>query len=130
MTPEQPWMGGDSASSFDDILKEVNRQGDFLFSVLSTGEGLPIAFQPGNQKFNQTSAMTALLHQVCQQTRSLLELDELDEITIRTQENTRLVIRPLQIGGERVLLSVLIPADSYYRQLTNRALRGIRDLIE
>jgi predicted regulator of Ras-like GTPase activity (Roadblock/LC7/MglB family) len=123
-------MGGDPASSFDDILKKINRQGDFLFSVLSTEEGFPIAFQPGNQKFNQTSAMTALLHQVCQQTRSVLELDDLDEITIRTQDHTRLIIRSIQIGGERVLLSVLIPADRCYRQLTNQALRSVRELVK
>ncbi len=130
MTPQKPWMGGDPSSSFDNILTELNRKGDFLFSVLTTEEGLPIAFQPGNQKYNQTSAMTALLHQVSQQTRSLLELDGLDEITIRTRENTRLVIRPIQVGGERVLLSVLIPAEAYYRQLTNQALRNVRDMIE
>lgn len=130
MTPQKPWMGGEHLSSFDDILRELNRKGNFLFSVLTTEEGLPIAFQPENQKFNQTAAVTALLHQASQQTRSMLNLDDLDEITIRTEGKTQLVIRPIQVGEEHVLLSALIPADTYYRQLMNQALNRVRGLIE
>ncbi len=130
MTPKKPWMGGDPSSSFDDILAELNHKGDFLFSVLTTEEGLPIAFHPGNQKYNQASAMTALLNQVSQQTRTLLDLDDLDEIMIRTQDKTRLVIRPIRVEGERVLLSVLISSETYYRQLTNQAINRVHDLIE
>jgi predicted regulator of Ras-like GTPase activity (Roadblock/LC7/MglB family) len=121
--------GGDY-TPFSEILEEMNREGGFARSVLATSEGLPIASCPMQPDHELASAMIAMLQQAGAETQDHLNLAAVDEVTIRTEDSMRLVCRRIQSGGDWICLCALVPAGSYYRRATNRAVRRITEIID
>jgi predicted regulator of Ras-like GTPase activity (Roadblock/LC7/MglB family) len=120
---------GGSLSSFSDILEEMNQEGGFDRSVLATSEGLPIASCPMQPDHELASAMIAMLQQVGVETQDNLNLAAVDEVTIRTEDRMHLVCRRIQSGSDWICLCALVPAGSYYRRATNRAVRRITQIL-
>jgi hypothetical protein len=56
-------------------------------------------------------------------------MDDLDEVMLRTENQTRLVSRYFDSGDKRLILAVLVPKGHPYRRLTNRAIREIQTLL-
>ena len=127
---EDSHPAGENIRPCSDILKEMNVEGGFDRSVLATSEGLPIASFPMQPDHELASAMIAMLGQVSAETQDYLELAEVDEVTIRTEDRKHLVCRRIQSGTDWICLCALVPAGSHYRRATNRAVRRIRDMIE
>jgi predicted regulator of Ras-like GTPase activity (Roadblock/LC7/MglB family) len=121
---------GANITPFSKILEEMNQEGGFARSVLATSEGLPIASCPMQPDHELASAMIAMLGQVSAETQDYLDLAAVDEVTIRTEDQKHLVCRRIQSGNDWICLCALVPAGSYYRRATNRAVRRIKDLIE
>jgi predicted regulator of Ras-like GTPase activity (Roadblock/LC7/MglB family) len=116
--------------SFINILEEMNLEGGFRRSVLSTSEGLPIASAPMRPDHELASAMIAMLQQVSVETQDHLGLAPVDEVTIRTKEGVHLVCRTILSGEDWICLCALVPPGQAYRRATNRAVRRIRAVIE
>lgn len=110
-----------------EILEEMNRSGKFRVSVLSSTEGLPIATAPQSYDSDLASTMVALLQQVSSDAQSQLGMAPIDEVTIRDHENLRLVCRRVVAGGEELILAALVPPNTYYRRVTNRAVKQIKE---
>ncbi|MFO7942758.1 MAG: roadblock/LC7 domain-containing protein [Anaerolineales bacterium] len=120
----------DSASSFIDILEEMNEEGEFIRSVLATEEGLPIAAVPDHSLDNSLSALVSLLHNVSHDVLYQLEMNEISEITIRDQDRYKFVCRRIKTADDSLLLAALVPPDLYYRQVTNRAMKRIQSFLK
>jgi len=120
----------DTASSFIDILEEMNEQGGFIRSVLATEEGLPIAAAPDQTMDNSLSALVSLLQNVSQDILYQLEMDEISEFTIRDQDRYKFVCRKIKSADDSLLLAALVPPDLYYRRVTNRAMRRIQSFLK
>lgn len=120
----------DTASSFIDILEEMNEQGGFIRSVLATEEGLPIAAAPDHTMDNSLSALVSLLQNVSQDVIYQLEMDEISEITIRDQDRYKFVCRKIKSADDSLLLAALVPPDMYYRRVTSRAMRRIQTFLK
>ena len=129
MTEDRHSRGG-HLPTFSEILKEMNQEGGFERSVLATSEGLPIASCPMQPDHELASAMIAMLQQAGAETQGNLNLAAVDEVTIRTEDRTRLVCRRIQSGGDWICLCALVPAGAYYRRVTNRAVRRISEIID
>ena len=112
--------------AFEKILQEMNRAGDFKTAVLSTTEGLSLASAPAGYKDEMAAAMVALLNKVARQAHRQLNLAQVDELSLVGDDRTRLACRYFSVAGQNLVLAVLVPPDSYYRRLTNRAIRQIR----
>jgi len=126
MSPHAQGNDPDSASSFIDILEEMNEEGGFIRSVLATEEGLPVAAAPDHSLDNSLSALVSLLHNVSHDVLYQLELDEISEITIRDQARNKFVCRRIKTADDSLLLAALVPPDLYYRRVTNRAMKRIQ----
>jgi predicted regulator of Ras-like GTPase activity (Roadblock/LC7/MglB family) len=117
-------------SYFSEILEEMNHEGGFERSVLATSEGLPIASCPMRPDHELASAMIAMLQQVSVETQDNLDLETVDEVTIRTEDRMHLVCRRIQSGSDWICLCALVPAGAYYRRATNRAVRRITEILD
>ncbi len=116
--------------SLDQILSEMNDEGGFIRSVLATADGFSIASAPSNPDHELASAMIAMLRNVSVETQDNLGLAPVDEVTIRTSEQSYLVCRNISAGTEFLSLCALVPPGRSYRRATNRAVRRIRQIVE
>jgi len=111
------------------VLTEMNDAGDFKISVLTSKEGLPIATAPPDHDSDLAAAMMALLQKVSNDAQSQIGMAPVDEVTIRDQNDFRLVCRHITVGQEELILSAIVPPDHPYRRVTNRALKHIHQLL-
>jgi len=121
--------GATEPTSLEEILCVMNEAGGFRVSVLTSTEGLPIVTVPAGYDSDVTAAMVALLQRVSSDAQSQLGMAEIDEVTIRVRDRIRLVCRYLTVGRERLILAAIVPPGRYYRRVTNRAIRQIRQLL-
>jgi len=112
--------------SLSDIVTQMHNAGGFKISVLASKEGLPIATAPRDHDSELAAAIIALLQKVSNETQSQLGMAPVDEVTIRDHDRLRLVCRYLVIKQEELILAALVPPDHYYRNVTNRAIKQIK----
>lgn len=113
-------------NSFDAILREMNEQGKFHGAVLASNDGLTLAAVPSPYDSDTAAAMVAMLQRVGFEARELLDMAEVDEISIFDQDRIRLVCRYVDLQGEKLILAVMVPPYQYYRRVTNAAIQRIQ----
>lgn len=112
--------------TFEKILQEMKRIGDFQAAVLSTTEGLPLASAPSGYKDEMAAAIVGLLNKAVGQARRQLNLSQVDELSLVGDDRTRLTCRYFSVAGQDLVLAVLTPPDCRYRRLTTQAIREIK----
>lgn len=115
--------------SLQDILHAANTAGRFEAVVLASAGGLPIASAPAGYDGDVTAAIVALLRKVSSDAQQLLGMAEVEEVTIRSRDRVRLVCRQINIDKESLILVAIVPPGRFYRRVTNRAIRQIRELL-
>ncbi|MCJ7567517.1 MAG: roadblock/LC7 domain-containing protein [Anaerolineales bacterium] len=121
--------GADSVQQLEEVLEQMTDNGDFKAIVLASDEGLPLAAVPSPYDSDTTAAMVALLQRVSREARDQLDMAKVDEVTISDCERIRLVCRYLEVDGDLLILAVMVPPNAYYRRVTNRAVRRIKDIL-
>jgi len=111
------------------ILYELNEAGEFKAVVLASADGLPIAIASTDYDSDVMAAVVAMLRKVSFEAQQQLGMAEMDEVTIRSRDRVHLVCRHIVAGGQNLILIVIVPPDHYYRRVTNRAIRQIRQLL-
>jgi len=115
------------SSRLSEILKEMNEAGGFSIAVLTDQQGFPIASaaQEGSDPEIQ-AAVVALIQKTATQATNQMGIGQTDELTLFDGEGNRLVCRPFEANGHRLILAVLIDdRHKAYRRLTNQAIRKI-----
>lgn len=112
--------------TFVHILSAMNEEGGFEMSVLVTGEGLLVASSPNPGQGEATGALASLLHEVSHEVEDQLDLEGVDEVTIRDKNRFRLACRQFEQGSDDLILAALVPPGSSYRRVTNRAIARIK----
>ncbi len=115
--------------SLADILNEMHEAGKFQISLLASKEGLPIAAAPPEHDSELAAAIIALLQKVSNDTQSQLGMATVDEVTIRDQDQLRLVCRYFVVREEELILAAIVPPNHYYRRVTNNAIKKIRQVL-
>jgi predicted regulator of Ras-like GTPase activity (Roadblock/LC7/MglB family) len=108
------------------ILQDMLDRGGLIGAVLADGQGLPIATAASREDADVTSAMVGMLQRVSEEARQRLGMADVDQIAIRDRDGARLVCRCLYIDREAFLLAAMVPPRTYYRRVTNQAMRRIR----
>ena len=121
--------GTAGVQQLEEVLEQTTDNGDFRAVVLASDEGLPLASVPSHYDSEATAAMVALLQRVSREARDQLAMAKVDEVTISDCERIRLVCRYLEVGGDVLILAVMVPPKVYYRRVTNRAVRRIKDIL-
>jgi predicted regulator of Ras-like GTPase activity (Roadblock/LC7/MglB family) len=116
-------------TGLEEILNTMQQSGGFRAAVLASTEGLPIANVSTEEDGAIAAAMAALLQRVSRETKEELSMGDLDEVMLRTDNQTRLVSRYFDSGDRRLILAVIVPKGCPYRRLTNRAIRDIQVML-
>jgi predicted regulator of Ras-like GTPase activity (Roadblock/LC7/MglB family) len=108
------------------ILQDMLDRGGLIGAVLADGQGLPIATAAAQEDADVTSAMVGMMQRVSEEARQRLGMADVDQIAIRDRAGARLVCRCIYADGEAFLLAAMVPPRTYYRRVTNQAMRRIR----
>lgn len=115
--------------SFDQILAQMNVDGQFSASVLASQDGLAIAAAPTPSPYDAdtVAAMVALVKDFILQTQTRLGMAEVDEVSMVVNDRSRLVCRYFTADdAQPFVLAVITPPNATYRRVTTRAVREIQ----
>lgn len=118
-----------TSPSLRKLLEEMQRQGEFRVSVLTSSDGLPIVTVPAHYESDLASAMVALLQRVSNEVQGQIGMAEVDEVIIRDQEATRLVCRRFVVDGNELILVAIVPAGRSYRRVMNQIIRRVKKVL-
>ena len=110
---------------FEQTLHKMNNEGNFKASVLSMGDGLPLASSPTHYEDETAAAMVTLLNETAKRINNQLQLPQVEEISIVGDDRTRLICRYCTVDDNELLLMILAPPDQTYRRLTKQAMKEI-----
>lgn len=123
-------MKAETESGFETILRQMNKEGSFIASVLASEDGLPIASAPKPSPYDADTiaAMVTLVKDFIQQAQTHIGLANVDEVSMIVEDHSRLVCRYFAAGKQSFVLAVLVPSHQSYRRITSRAVREIQTL--
>jgi predicted regulator of Ras-like GTPase activity (Roadblock/LC7/MglB family) len=123
-------MRNETESGFEEILRQMNKDGSFTASVLASEDGLPIAFDPHPSPYDADTiaAMVTLVKEFIQQAQTRIGLANVDEVSMVVEDHSRLVCRYFTAGKQSFILAVFVPSHQSYRRVTTRAVREMQAL--
>lgn len=111
-------------------LKRLNREGQFLASLVADAQGLPVAAVDSEYSTERIAALSALVRDVSYRAETQLGFKRTDEVSLVDDDKVRLVCRYFRVGDQTYILSCVIPAYQTYRRLTNRAVRELEKIMK
>jgi predicted regulator of Ras-like GTPase activity (Roadblock/LC7/MglB family) len=111
-------------------LKRLNREGQFLASLVADVQGLPVVAVDSEYNTERIAALSALVRDVSHRAESQVGFKKVDEVSLVDDDKVRLVCRYFKVGDQTYILSCVIPAYQTYRRLTNTALREIEKIMK
>ena len=111
------------------ILQAMHEASEFQAAILTLPDGLPLAIVPTDYGGDVAAAIAAMLRKVSDRAQSQLGMGEVDEVTIRDCNHTRLACRHIPDKKKGMILAVIVPAGRPYRRATNQAVRQIKQLL-
>ncbi len=114
---------------FSRILADMNLEGGFPISVLTDGEGFPIASSSEEgMDTEKQAAVVAQIQRAVNQVRSELGFGQTEEIIFFDTNGQKLILRMFNANRYEMLLVVMVRGKNRtHRRLTNSAIRGIRE---
>ncbi|GAP12591.1 hypothetical protein LARV_00327 [Longilinea arvoryzae] len=112
---------------FTQILEEMNQEGDFLASVLTDENGLPIVFA-AREGFDsdRQSATVAMVKKTISQNEKRLGIAQAEEISIVDSNGQLLICRAFSAKKHDFILAVLMADRQHtYRRITAHAINQI-----
>ncbi|MBN2587901.1 MAG: hypothetical protein JXA64_04380 [Candidatus Fermentibacteraceae bacterium] len=110
-------------------LEHIAREGGFKAALLTTEDGFAVADVESNL---DSDALAALAGFVWQMNRTAVELTgfaAIDQMTMSGPSCDSVICQSFDIEGEPVVLIVIACLDNAYRDLTDRAVDGIRRIM-
>ncbi len=115
----------------EDELLRFCKEGRFEALLLFNNEGLPMVEVNSLQQYNEDgiAALSAVLSQSAELTEEFNANTIVDEVSLRTANQVRIVSRPFQVHNIKLVLIAIVPKDRPYRKITNTAIQKVRQLI-
>lgn len=113
----------------EQILEDIVIDGHYEAAFLSDAAGLPLATVESTDEVGvMMAAMTALLRDTARQVRDQLDLANVNELSLVSDDRFRFICRFFKTeNGQPLNLTVIVPADQSYRRITNQAITKIKD---
>ena len=121
--------------STQDLIEEeflrLRNQGQIEAFILFNEEGIPMAEVGDFTSYNKDTitALSVLFHQAAELIADFEANTTINEASIRTTNNFRIVSRPFQIKDGHLVLIAILPQNVSYRKVTNKAVRRIQELM-
>ena len=115
-------------SMIQQTLIQLNWEGQFIASVLTDGDGLPLASvtQSENQLAEMVAAVAPLVQRIAQRTNERTGLPDASEVVINTDDGSRLICRFFMASEEAFILVCVVPGKSAYRRVMNQMVRTVQ----
>jgi len=116
-----------TASELTQILEKMNKDGNFLMSVVTDQNGLPIVFS-SREGFDpeRQSATVAMIKKTIVQNEKRLGIAQAEEINIIDSNGHLLVCRSFMANKNDLTLAVLVPdRRQTYRRITTQTINQI-----
>ena len=115
-------------ASIQALMQEINQQGNFLHTLLTDDQGLPIASSMTDLDQSEVqAALVSMVQKMACQISDSLQMSPTAEFVLNDVEGKRLVIRPFTIQGTEFILTVLISNHQIpYRRLIGSAIKTIK----
>ncbi len=116
------------STQLNNLLTQINSEGEFPISVLTDYQGLAIAWAASTgMDPERQSAVVAFIQKAAVQVSKQLGMAETDEISFYDINGQHLVCRPFQVDQYGLILAIVVPSRGHsYRRATNRAVMEIR----
>jgi len=114
----------------EEELLRLCQQGHFEAFMLFNEEGVPMAGVELSEHYNKDgiAALSALLSRSVELTEEFNVDAVVDEITLRTVNNFRIVSRSFQVDAARLILVAIVPNHRPYRKITTAAVQKVQQL--
>ncbi len=121
-------VSGIYANTVQQELSSLNERGQFVASVLTDGDGLPIAAttQGESQLAEMLAAVAPLVERMVQRSNERAGLPAANEVVINNADGSRLVCRFFQARQQMLILACVVPDQAPYRRAMNMAVRAIQ----
>lgn len=116
----------------DKTLAQANAEGGFDYSVVSTQHGLAVASAGGTEDNAEIlAALAGIFDEVVIRASRDVGLHDIDEVTIRSANDGRLVVRTLaEADGVRLFLVCAVPGNRTWRRVTNGLCRKLERVLQ
>ncbi len=114
----------------EDELLRLCREGHFEAFMLFNAEGIPMAGVTLSEHYNKDgiAALSSVLSQSAEITEEFNVDTIVDEISLRTVNNFRIVSRPFQVDNTKLILVAIVPRNLPYRKITTAAVQKLQQL--
>ncbi len=112
------------------ILDRLNTEGEFVASVLTDIDGIPLVSAVTGEKdlTEPLAAVIPLVRQSVQRSNAQVGLAEANEVVVNNSDGARLVSRFFEVEERLFILVCIVPVKRSYRKVMNKAIHGISRL--
>lgn len=111
-------------------LEHVARDGGFKAALLATEDGFDVVEIESSLDSGSLAALAGLVWEMNLNARDLTGLCQIDQITLSGESGDSVICQSFELMGQHVVLIVIADLVSAYRGLTDRAVEGIKRILE
>jgi len=110
-------------------LEHIAREGGFKAALMTTEDGFAVVDVESNLDSAALAALSGFVWKMNRNAVDLTGFSSIDQITMSGPSCDSVICRSFDIEGESVVLTVIARVDAPYRELTDRAVDGIRRIL-
>lgn len=110
-------------------LEHIAREGGFKAALLTTEDGFAVADIKSNLDSDALAALSGFVWRMNRNAIDLTGFGSIDQITMSGPACDSVICQSFDIEGEPVVLTVIACVEDQYRELTDRAVEGIRRIL-
>ena len=115
-------------TQLENELEKLKKEGGFIAVTLSDKSGLVLAMV-GNEALTTTiSALSSLSLSFKTSVQKETALYFIDEVSTVSENKYRYINRYFEIDNEYFIISMIVPPNQAYRQLTNQTIDSLKNL--
>ena len=110
-------------------LEHIAREGGFKAALLTTEDGFAVVDVESNLDSDALAALSGFVWSMNRNAVELTGFSSIDQLTMSGRSCDTVICQSFDISGEPVVLTVIACVDTPYRDLTDRAVEGIRRIL-
>ncbi len=111
-------------------LEHIAREGGFKAALLATREGFDVVDIDSGIDSSILAALAGLVFEMSAEIRDFSGARHMDHITMSGSHGDGVICRFFELMGQPVALIIITGIQSRYRELTDRAVDGIKRILE
>jgi len=111
-------------------LEQVAREGGFKAALLTTEDGFDVVNIDSSLDPDALAALSGFVWRMTKNAVDLTGFHGMDQIAMSVGEGDSVICRSFDIEGQPVVLTVIAKLTPPYRDLTDRAMEGIRRILD